>query len=295
MKNVHRSIPRIAHCAAASAFPKNAFAATRIANNIRMGHAGTSSVRHFRASSALFAKKRDYYEVLGVSKNADKNEIKKKFRDLAKKYHPDLNKDDKTAQAKFQEASEAYEVLENDEKRKRYDNFGHAGVDGAQGGGDPFNGQNPFAGFGGFGGFQGGFHTSSGEMDAEDVMEMFFGGGMRANRPVEVSVHLDFLEAVNGCNKKLNFEYFVRDAKRQKVRKSRTVNVDIPAGVDTGMTLRSVGQGAEAFGGNPATDLLVHIEVGRDPYFKRQELDVYVDVPVQFYQVTLQHFTNSIR
>jgi hypothetical protein len=108
----------------------------------------TSSVRHMSS-----AKKRDYYQVLGVSKNATKDEIKKAFREMAKKYHPDLNKDNKDASKLFAEASEANEVLSNDEKRKMYDQFGHQGVD------PNFQGANPFAGggFGGFGGPFGGF------------------------------------------------------------------------------------------------------------------------------------------
>jgi hypothetical protein len=144
--------------------------------------------------SRSFSSKRDYYEVLGVNRNATKDEIKKKFRELAKKYHPDLNKDDKNAEKKFREVSEAYEVLEDDKKRQMYDNFGHSGVDGSADGGDPFSG------FQGFGGFQGGgFGFSSTEtIDPEDIMEMFFGQGVTMSRPAEVQLTLDFFEAVKG-------------------------------------------------------------------------------------------------
>ena len=106
------------------------------------------------------ADKRDYYEVLGVQKSASEDDIKKAYRKLAKQYHPDLNPGDKNAEAKFKEVNEAYEVLSDSDKRARYDQFGHAGVDpnfgGGAGGGNPFQG----AGF-----------------DFTDIFDSFFGGG----------------------------------------------------------------------------------------------------------------------
>ena len=109
------------------------------------------------------ADKRDYYEVLGVSKDASESEIKSAFRKLAKKYHPDLNKDDPTAADKFKEAQEAYEVLSDEQKRKQYDQFGHAGV-------------NNNGGFGGFGG-AGGYGFDASDIDLGDIFDSFFGGG----------------------------------------------------------------------------------------------------------------------
>lgn len=245
-------------------------------------------------------RKKDYYEVLGLPKSASKDEIKKKFRELAKKYHPDLNKDDKSAEKKFQEVSEAYEVLEDDNKRKQYDAFGHAGVDpnfNPGHGGDPFGGFRG-GGFGGFGGFgNGGFrvHTTSGDMNAQDIFDFFeqaMGASRGAGQDVQTNVRLSFLEAVNGCTKNINYEYFIREPmpgnKRQfqKVRKSKSVSIDIPPGVETGVAMRVQSKGAEGVNGLPPGDLLVNIIVDEDPYFKREGNDVFVDVPMTISQVS---------
>ena len=113
------------------------------------------------------ADKRDYYEVLGISKSATADEIKKAYRSLAKKYHPDLNPGDKDAEAKFKEVNEAYEVLSNAEKKEKYDRFGFAGV-------DPSYGAGQGGGAGGFGGF--GFGDGA-DFDLGDIFGSFFGGG----------------------------------------------------------------------------------------------------------------------
>ena len=149
------------------------------------------------------AEKRDYYEVLGIDKSAGAEEIKKAYRKMAKKYHPDLNPGDKDAEAKFKEINEAYEVLSDDQKKARYDQFGHAGVDpnfGAGGAG---------GGFGGFGGF-------GEDFDLGDIFSSFFGGaggfgGRRANpnapqrgEDLRSTVTVSFEEAAKGCKRKIN-------------------------------------------------------------------------------------------
>lgn len=149
--------------------------------------------------------KRDYYEVLGVSKGASDDEIKKAYRKLAKQYHPDLNPGDSVAEAKFKEANEAYEVLSDSDKKARYDQYGHAGVD-------------PNFGAGGFGGGFGGF---GGDFDLGDILGSMFGGSFggfgggfgggrqnpnapRKGSTIQTSVTISFEEAAKGCKKKVN-------------------------------------------------------------------------------------------
>ena len=141
--------------------------------------------------------KRDYYEILGVQKGASEDEIKKAYRSLAKKYHPDMNPGDKTAEVKFKEVNEAYAVLSDSDKRSKYDRFGHDAFDPTSGGG-----------YGGYGGFSGG------DFDFGDIFSSFFGGGggssSRANMPregddVATRVSVSFEEAAFGCKKEVNF------------------------------------------------------------------------------------------
>ena len=155
------------------------------------------------------AEKRDYYDVLGVNKNASEKEIKSAFRKKAKQYHPDLNKDNPSAAEKFKEAQEAYEVLSDESKRKRYDQFGHAGVNGSGAGA-------------GFNGFSGGFDAS--DFDFGDIFDNIFGGGFssfggggRRTRSTRGSdllmrVEISFLDAAYGTNKEIEVDV-VEDCK----------------------------------------------------------------------------------
>ena len=193
--------------------------------------------------------KKDYYEGLGVGKNASDDEIKKAYRKLAVKYHPDKNPGDKEAEVKFKEISEAHEVLSDKQKRARYDQFGHAGVGGAGGsaGGNPFaNGNYSFNGqsfnfdFGGSGGL-------------DDILGSIFGFGGGARRPARgtdyrTTVVLNFEEAVFGTTK-----IITADGKDLKVK--------IPAGIDDGMSIRLSGKGGAAPKGGTKGDLYVFVRV----------------------------------
>lgn len=151
--------------------------------------------------------KRDYYEVLGVAKGASQDEIKKAYRKIAIKYHPDKNPDDKEAEEKFKEAAEAYDVLSNPEKKERYDRFGHAGVGGA----------------GGFGGGAGGMNmedifSNFGDIFGDDMFGSFFGGQQRGGggrgrgsrgANLRVKIKMSFLDVVNGANKKIKVKKYV--------------------------------------------------------------------------------------
>ena len=194
--------------------------------------------------------KRDYYEVLGVPKNASDDEIKKAYRKLAIKYHPDKNPGNKEAEEKFKEISEAHEVLSDKQKRARYDQFGHAGVGNGAGGaygGNPFaggnfnfNGQTFNFDFGGAGGF-------------DDILGSLFGFG-NARRPrrgadYQTSVTLTFEEAIFGTTKTINVD-------------GKDLKVKIPAGIDDGMSIRLAGKGGPApEGATERGDLYVRIRV----------------------------------
>ena len=227
--------------------------------------------------------KRDYYEVLGVSKTASAAEIKSAYRKMALKYHPDRNKET-GAEDRFKEINEAYQVLSDPKKKQTYDQFGHAAFDPSSGMG---GGQGPFGGFGGFSGQAGGFNWSSyasGGQGAEfdfgdpfEIFEQFFGGGFsgRAKRRPHYSLQIEFMEAINGVTKDVEIE-----GKRQKIK--------VPAGANNGTRIRF-------------TDFDVSIDVGTHPRFKRDGYDVFVDEKISFStavlggQIEIETLTGKIK
>lgn len=203
--------------------------------------------------------KRDYYEVLGVSKSASDDEIKKAYRKLAVKYHPDKNPGDKEAEAKFKEINEAHDVLSDKQKRARYDQFGHAGVGGA--GGNPFGGGgNPFGGGFDFNGQTFNFDFGGG---LDDILGNLFGFGAGARRPrrgpdYQASVTLNFDEAIFGTTKEVTVN-------------SENLKVKIPAGIDDGMSIRLRGKGGPApEGGAEPGDLYVRVRVKPHKHLTRE-------------------------
>ena len=263
------------------------------------------------------ADKRDYYEVLGVQKGVSEDELKKAYRKMAKKYHPDLNPGDKAAEEKFKEVNEAYEVLSDPQKRQRYDQFGFAGVDPSYGAGE--------AGASGFGGF--------GNMDMGDIGSIFedffgggFGGGRRRSSPnaprrgsdIHVQISISFMEACTGANKKISVtrtdsckecggtgaehgtamktcptcggsgrvieKTCPKCAGRGTTSATSTIEVVIPAGIDDGQTLSLRGKGNAGANGGPAGDLLVTVAVQPHPTFRREGYDIRCEIPVSFYQ-----------
>jgi len=283
----------------------------------------------------MASNKRDYYELLGVQRSANADEIKKAFRKLARQYHPDVNKEP-DAEAKFKEINEAYEVLSDEQKRGAYDRYGHAATSGA--------------GFGG--GFEGGFS------DINDIFNEFFGGftrqgaqqqrrGPRRGADLRFDLKLDFLEAIFGVEKEIevvrnetcsrckgngaepgnsptrcrtcNGTGEVRKVQqsilgsfvnvttcptcggtgevitvpckqcggKKQIRSTRTLMVNIPAGVDNGTQIRLNGEGEPGMNGGPAGNLYVVVAVTPHAYFRRKDEDIIVELSVNVAQATL--------
>ena len=233
--------------------------------------------------------KKDYYEILGVSKTASDADIKKAYRKLAQKYHPDRNPDDKSAEAKFKEISEAYAVLSNKEARTKYDRFGHNAGQGFEGFDfSDFDFRNFSGSFSG-----GGQRFSSAGMDLGDILGEMFGMGGRRGRAesfndrrragmrgqdLQYTLTLGFEAAAHGETTQIQVP----------VGKSRkSINVRIPAGVDDGQTIRLKGQGAPGMGGGPNGDLLLEIKLNPHPIFKREGLDLFCEQKISIAQAVL--------
>lgn len=282
------------------------------------------------------AAKRDYYEVLGLSKTASPEEIKKAYRQKAKKFHPDVNKEDENAADKFKEVAEAYEILSDEQKRSAYDQFGHDAFDPNRMGAGGFGG-NDFGGMGGFG----------------DIFDLFFGGGGQRRRGPqrgadrEMRLDITFEEAVFGTEKELHLMRVencdkcggsgaeagtspktcgqcqgsgqVRSVQntpfgrfessrtcpqcdgtgkiiekpcsvckgRGKVKRKRTINVRIPAGIDTGARLRIQAEGEEGSLGGPPGDLFIVVVVKPHARFKRDGYTLWCELDLNIVQAAL--------
>lgn len=213
--------------------------------------------------------KRDFYEVLGVSRSASQDEIRKAYKKLAKKFHPDVKPADPDAEKKFSEITEAYDVLSDDAKRKNYDQFGHAARGGAGGG-------NPFQGFGGGGGAS---------FDLDDILGGMFGGGgnpfagggrrgqarTQKGQDAKAEITVPFIVAVEGGEHSVSL---------QSGSKSERLSVKIPAGIEDGQSIRLAGQGNPGAGGGPAGDLIVTVHIATHPWFRRDGQNLVVDVPI---------------
>lgn len=249
--------------------------------------------------------KRDYYDVLGIGKQADEKEIKRAYRKLAKKYHPDTNPGDKAAEQKFKEVTEAYNVLSDKEKKKLYDQFGFAAFDEAGNAradaGSGFYGGAGGQGFGGQGGFRSGsfhtgdgsgyqeFHFEGGNMDdmfGDIFGNMFHGGfgGQKGYRQqasyrgedLHADITVGFDEAAFGCDKMIHIQAADGTGGVQ------SLSVHIPAGIDDGKSVRLRGKGHPGFGGGENGDLLLKVHITPRAGYERKGMDIYTTADIPF-------------
>ena len=272
--------------------------------------------------------KRDYYEVLGVNRDAGDDEIKKAYRKLAMKYHPDRNPDNKEAEEKFKEAKEAYEMLSDPQKKAAYDRYGHAGVDPSMGAGPGAQGfEGGFADafgdifgdlFGGAGGGRGGRSNVYRGADLRYNLEITLeeaargtektiriptveecgtchGSGAKpgtqpkpcptCNGHGQVRVQQGFFSIQQTCPKCHGSGKIIPDPCRDcggagRVKKQKTLEVKIPAGIDEGMRLRHAGHGEPGVNGGPPGDLYVEIHIRKHAVFERDHDDLHCEMPI---------------
>jgi len=230
---------------------------------------------------------KDYYEVLGVDRNASQDDIKRAYRRLARKYHPDVSKEP-DAEARFKEVREAYEVLKDPEKRAAYDQFGEnwkAGQDF-----EPPPGWQARPGFTGAEGFAAG--------DFSDFFETLFGGargggftfrtgGRMRGEDVSATIRIPIEDAYHGATRTVTLEMPELDAAGRPVRRRRTLNVKIPKGITAGRRIRLERQGGPGFGGGPPGDLYLTVEFEPHPVYRAQGSDIWVELPVTPWEVAL--------
>lgn len=245
--------------------------------------------------------KKDFYSVLGVSRQASPDELKKSFRKLAMKYHPDKNPGDKAAEDRFKEVNEAYDVLSDPKKKQMYDQFGHAAFQpGGPGAGGPGAGPNPFRNWEGYGGSAGGFDPRQGGTENfQDIFSDFFGdffsgettqpgGGRRGFRhdargaDLRYTLNITLEEAATGTEKRINF---VRQ--RSGREDSAKLSITVPAGVKAGQRLKLRGEGDSPGGSAKPGDLYVIVNFQDHPLFKRKDNDVLMELPISFVDALL--------
>ena len=214
----------------------------------------------------------NYYEILGLSKGASDDEIKKAFKKKAMKFHPDRTGNDKSAETKFKEAKEAYDVLSDPQKKSMYDQYGTTDFGGGFGGG--FGGRS-----------QGGFNASGFEDVFEDLFGDIFGGGRarnpnRAYKGADLEYHLQLTleEAAFGIEKVVKFRTKNED---------KEISVSIPAGVDNGDRVRLSGKGEPGINQGPPGDLFIRVVLEKHSIFERDGNNLYCNVPISFAEATL--------